>query len=304
MMNEEAKVAFGPYSRLGLAAVFAPLYAGPVLAGWSSHPWTTLPVFALTFLLFMAATRRPRLDEASGRAALVIMALVQLGLATVCIALGRGLGWALDPLPAPIWLPILVSAGAALVGARRYSDSAEMEVFLDSTIERLERIDRRIAHDWSEVHPEPAPPVAKAVERALADLEDLPRDVGAGRIDPIVQRLEGEAGIEAFDPLYDAAGAADGDEDARIDRALLRFTASPRMRRLLVERGEGGMAAMLLLNARDAGVRYEARSLILTLIDEGVPLAQLPDPVWLEELDGEFPGEGYDEIARLRRAHG
>ena len=77
--------------------------------------------------------------------------------------------------------------------------------------------------------------------------------------------------------------------------------ASPYIRRKLVERGEGGIAPMLMLNASDPGVRSEARSLLATLIDEGAPNAQLPDAVWLDELNAEFPGEGYDEIARQRR---
>ncbi|WP_292024720.1 hypothetical protein [Maritimibacter sp. UBA3975] len=300
MEREETKVAFGPYSRIGLAAVFLPLYGGPVLSGWAGHPLTTLPVFALTFLLFIAATRRPHLDDAGGRAALVLMAVVQVVLASACFAAGRWIGLVAGPLALTIWLPIALSAVAALVGAWRYSDSAEMDVFLDGAIDRLNEIDRGLVSDWTDIHPEPAAATTQAVERALSALAALPRDARAGQIDPVVQRLEREAGIAAFDPLYDAAGEVDGTEDPRIDRALLRFVASPRIRRQLVERGEGAMAAMLLLNAADAGVRFEARSLLLTLIDEGVPVDQLPDPVWLDELSEAFPGEGYDEIARLR----
>ena len=77
-----------PYSRTGLALIFGPLYLGPVLAGWARLSPVTLPVFALAFLLFIAATRRPNLNEASGVAALVLMALVQCALVAEDIHLG------------------------------------------------------------------------------------------------------------------------------------------------------------------------------------------------------------------------
>ena len=140
-----------------------------------------------------------------------------------------------------------------------------------------------------------------AVDRTVEALKALPPNANVAMIDPVVQDLEQEADVAGFDPFYDAAGEVDGRADRRVDLGLLRFVASPYIRRQLVERGEGAMAPMLMLNATDAGVRSEARSLLMTLIEEGTPKDQLPDPIWLGELDAEFPGEGYDELARLRR---
>jgi hypothetical protein len=165
-------------------------------------------------------------------------------------------------------------------------------------------MDKGIAPDWAEIHPVPDPSVQSAVDRTVAALKALPENANVAMIDPIVQDLETEADVAGFDPFYDAAGQAYGAEDRRVDLGLLRFVASPYIRRQLVERGEGAMAPMLMLNAADAGVRSEARSLLMTLIEEGTPKDQLPDPVWLAELDAEFPDEGYDEIVQLRRRAG
>lgn len=294
-------MAFGPYTRAGLALVFVPLYAGPILSGWSGHPLATLPVFALAFLLFIAASRRPDLRDPAGLAGLAIMAGVQFVLVTVCFGAGAVLANLLGPLAAPLWLPIALTAVAAVVGALRYSENAEMNVFLDSAIAELETIEREMSSDRTDIHPEPSPDVQSAVDRTVEALKALPPNANVAMIDPLVQDLEQEADVAGFDPFYDAAGEVDGRADRRVDLGLLRFVASPYIRRQLVERGEGAMAPMLMLNATDAGVRSEARSLLMTLIEEGTPKDQLPDPIWLAELDAEFPGEGYDEIARLRR---
>ncbi|WP_288927982.1 hypothetical protein [uncultured Maritimibacter sp.] len=297
----EKQLSFGPYSRAGLALVFVPLYAGPILSGWAGHPLATLPVFALAFLLFIAASRRPDLSDPAGIAGLAIMAAVQFVLVAVCFGGGALVARFAGPLAAPLWLPIVMTALAAVVGALRYSENAEMNVFLDSAIEELEAMKDGRAADWAEVHPEPSPDVQAAVDKTVAALKGLPANANVAMIDPIVQDLEQQADVAGFDPFYDAAGIVDGVEDRRVDLGLLRFVASPYIRRKLVERGEGGIAPMLMLNASDPGVRSEARSLLATLIDEGAPNAQLPDPVWLDELNAEFPGEGYDEIARQRR---
>ncbi len=71
-------MAFGPYSRAGMALVFVPLYGGPVLAGMSAHPLATIPVFAVLFLAFMASTQRPNLASGAGWAGLAIIAAIQL----------------------------------------------------------------------------------------------------------------------------------------------------------------------------------------------------------------------------------
>lgn len=288
-------MSFGPYSRAGLALVFMPLYGGPVLAGWARMTALTLPVFAACFLLFIAASRKPDLRHPSGLAAFAIMALVQGAL--VALAFGAGLLGArlAGTLNLPLALPLLLTGAAALFGAWRYSERAEMDVFLDSAIAELEALNRRTPPGWDDLHPAPAPGVRRALDDALTALDTLPPDAGPGRIDPVVRALEQAAGPAAFDPLYDAAGEESG-HDPRIDMALLRFAAIPRIRRALVQRGEGGLAPLLLLTATDPTVRAEARRLVIDLAGEGAPDHQLPPPALLAELDQRFPGEGYDRL--------
>ncbi|MBV7377740.1 hypothetical protein [Maritimibacter dapengensis] len=294
-------MAFGPYSRAGMALVFVPLYGGPVLAGMSAHPLATIPVFAVLFLAFMASTQRPNLASGAGWAGLAMIAAIQLLLAG--LAYGAGALAALAfPLSLPMWLPLAVTGAAAGFGAWRYSRKAEMDVFIDSTIEKLRAFELESGHDLPAFHPTPVQHVRAAVDEALAALTALPETAGVGEIDPIVQALETKAGLAAFDPLYDAAGDTDGRHDRRVDLALLRFVASPRMRRMLVAQGEGGLASMLLLNAPDPTVRGEARARLVDLMDDNAPITQLPDPVWLTDLETRHPGEGFAALARARAA--
>ncbi|MBV7407999.1 hypothetical protein [Maritimibacter sp. DP1N21-5] len=292
--------SFGPYTRAGLALVFAPLYAGPFLAGLAGHPPAALPVFALLFLLFIAMTRRPDLHQPAGWVTLVFMAAVQLVLVGLTFGLGQLVATILPglvPTTLPVWLPLVITALASCYGVWAYSTKAEMDVFLDSALERLADFDSLSAMSLAEAFPEPEPRIAAAVDRALADLRALPEDARVGEIDPIVQRLEMTTDAEAFDPLYDAAGEVDGHQDRRIDLGLLRYVASPRVRRQLVERGDGGLAATLLLNAPEPSIRAEARALVWTLLDDRAPADQLPDPDWLADLAREFPDEGFDRLA-------
>lgn len=290
----------GPYTRAGMAMVFIPLYCGPLLAGMASHPLAVIPVCAIGFLGYIAMTRKPNLHTPDGLAALAIIGVVQLVLVTALFGIGV-LVSSVFPVALPLWLPVALTLAAAAFGALSYTNSAEMDVFLDGAIEKLEALDRDIASDWSDIHPEPKPAVQAAVDRALAAVQALPKDARGAEIDPIVQQLEIDADVAAFDPLYDAAGQEGDAYDPRVDMALLRFVCSPYIRRQLVEQGEAGLGPMLLLNAPSPATRFEARSLIFTLIDETAPLSQLPDPVWLDELDAAFPGESFDDLARLRR---
>lgn len=294
--REGHDLGIGPYTRTGLALVFVPLYAGPLLAGLAGHPPASVPVFALLFLLFIAMTRRPNLHEAAGWITLAMMAVVQ----TILVGLTFGLGQLIAvaaPVELPQWLPLVLTACATCYGAWAYSTRAEMDVFLDSTLARLAEFDTLTAMSYDEAFPAHNPRAHAAVDRTLAEVRDLPKDARVGEIDPIVQRLETAVDAEGFDPLYDAAGEVDGMQDRRVDLALLRYVASPRVRRHLMRRGEAGLPATLLLNAPDPGIRAEARSLVWTLLDEDAPLAQLPDPDWLIELDHAFPGEGFADLA-------
>ncbi|HBZ43234.1 MAG TPA: hypothetical protein DEO85_04090 [Maritimibacter sp.] len=291
-------MSFGPYSRAGLALVFVPLYAGPVLAGLSNHGWATVPIFALLFLVFIAATRRPDLHQLDGWVSLAIMALVQVALSVGAISVGSLASAFIDMSPLPLWFPLALTAVAAGYGAWRYSDTAEMDVFLDSVIEKLEAFEHDDSADLPAYHPTPSRKVQSALDDLIDAVQSLPDDVRVGEIDPLVQRYEMRADIDGFDPLYDAAGEVGGREDRRIDLALLRFVASPRIQRQLVARGEGALTPMLLLNAEDRAVRAEAQARLTDLLDAGTPMSQMPDPVWLRDLDETYPDEGFADLAR------
>lgn len=295
----------GPYSRAGLALVFIPLYAGPALAGLSGHAPATIPVYAALFLAFIAATRRPDLTQGAGWANLAIMAVVQTVLTGAMFGIGTliaGVSGAMGAFTLPVILPIALTATAAAYGVWSYSNRAEMDVFLESAINKLNTLETESPDSAEAFHPVPSRTVQRAVDETIVALRSLPEDAQVGEIDPIMQALEAKVGIEAFDPLYDAAGEIEGQQDRRVDLGLLRFAASPRITRALLARGEGGMAAMLVLNAPDAAVRHEARRRITQLIDDGAPAVQLPDAVWLDELAKLYPGEGFGDLAKSRAA--
>lgn len=295
---------FSRYSQTGLALLGLALYGGPLVAGMAGHALAVLPVFFALFLLYGAATRKPDLSTGAGRAGLAIIGVVQAGLVVASYGLGRGLAALTGPLIGPVileqWPPLVLTAVAAGIGAWAFRDAAEMDVMLDSAIRALEQIDavagEASADGWPAAVPEAEAAVARAVT-ALGAIE-APREE---EIDAIAARLAAEAGLAAFDPLYDTAGQETGNAPA-VDHLLLRFAARPELRRALIARGEGGMAEMLLLNAPEAGVRAAARAGVLALVRAGAPVTQLPDPVWLAALAEAYPGEGFEAVHAARIA--
>lgn len=294
------EVAIGPYNRAGMFAVFAPLYAGPFISGLALHDWRTVPVFALFFLLFLKSSRKLNLHEPAGWASLVVLTGLQMVIVLGAFGLGRLMAMVFSPIDLPLWMPVAMSGLAASYGVWSYSASREMDVFLDNAIAKIAALDAKLNDDFQAFHPKPSNHVADAVERALTDLRALPETAWAGEMDPIVAQLATRAGVEAFDLLYDSAGDEGNGSDRRVDLALLRFTALPRIERALLSRGEAGLAPMLMLNAPDASVRAEARARLLHLIEDGAPAEQLPDPTWLSELNEDYPGEDYGGL-RLKR---
>lgn len=281
------------YGYAGFALFAAALYGGPVLAGMAGHGAQALPVFAALFLLYMAASRKPDLSTGAGWAALAVMVVVQTGV--VSLAWGAGLAAAhfLGAVILPLWAPLAITGVAASAGAWAWRDAAEMNVMLDHAIHEIEAMQTPgrtpEAPGWPEVSADAQAAYAR-FQSALARAET----VSASQIDPLVQRLEDEAGMEAFDLLYD--GASGDTADPRLDFAALRFIASPVVLHGLIARGEAGVLPMLLLNAPDAGLRHEARARVLDLVTAGAPPEQLPDPTWLADLDTDFPGEGYGSL--------
>lgn len=286
------------YSRTGLNLLGLALFGGPALAGLAGQGWAVLPVFAALFLLYVAATHKPDLSTAAGWAGLALMAAIQGMLVSVVYGLGLLAAQAAGPVIAlPLWAPVLVTGAAAGFGLWAFRDAAEMDVMLDSALKALGETDDMLRKDRPEAPwPEAAPEVQAAADRALQAVRGA-QTLDAGFVDPIVQQLESEAGVHAFDPLYDAAGLEAGANEPIVDFALLRFIASPGILSQLIDRGEGGLAPMLLLNAPSAAVRAEARACVGDLFDQKAPLNQQPDPGWLAELAGQFPGEGFEALA-------
>ncbi len=285
---------FGPRRRTGLALLGVALYGGPVLAGLAGHDWRVLPVLAALFLLYIAAIRRPDLGTGAGWAGLAAMALVQLSLVTIGWAIGLLLADLVAPVVLPLWAPVAITALGACIGAWAFRDAAEMEVMLDHALARIAEMEARgPVRDapW----PAPSEPAEAAVSRALEALRALPGHDLAG-VDQFVVLLAAETGAAGFDPLYDAAGRPGAHNEPVVDLALLRFSALPLVFDQLLQRGEAGLAPVLLLNAPDARVRAEARALVARLVEASAPVTELPDPALLRELAGTYPDEGYNRL--------
>jgi hypothetical protein len=284
------------YSRSGLALFTVALYGGPVLAGIAGHNWSVLPVFAALLLLHVSATRKPDLATPAGWAGLAIMAATQVALATLAWAGGLLFAALAGAIMLPLWSPILLTAIAAGMGAWAYRDAAEMDVMLDSAIRALEGLELPHSEPGESGWPESPVEIRAALDTALERLRSHPvLDIGV--VDPIVQSLEHATGAQAFDVFYDTAGQDSGGNEPVVDFALLRYIASSSVLADLVDRGEGGLAPLLLLDAPDERVRAEARARLADLVDAGAPDDQLPDPDWLDGLEQRFPGEGYRLLA-------
>ena len=286
----------GRHSRTGLAVLGLPLFGGPMLAGLAGHDMSVLPVFAALFLLYTAATRKPDLATGAGWAGLVLMAGLQVVLVLAAYGVGRMLADIIGPVALPIWAPLSITAAAAGLGGWAMRDAAEMDVMLADALKALDDLDRN--RPVTDLWPAPSSDAAAAVARALTRLRALEAPT-PGAIDPIVATLWEEAQIAAFDPLYDAAGVHRGASDVAVDLGLLRFVASPRARHLLIERGEAGLAPMLLLAAPDPVVRAEVRARLGELMADATPAAQLPDAARLAELAQAFPGEGFEDLIAI-----
>lgn len=289
------------YSRSGLGLFGVALYGGPLLAGFARHDWAVLPVFAALFLLYISARRKPDLDTRAGWAGLAMMAVTQAALVTLDWGVGLGLAALFGPVMLPLWGPLLLTAVAAGLGAWAHRDAAEMDVMLDNVLEELDRMKPGGMKAGEDLWPGVTPQVEAALGEALETLRELDK-LNPAVIDPVVARLDAKAGTAAFDAFYDAAGQDDDDNEPIVDYALLRFLARPQVLIEVIDRGEGGLAPQLLLDAPDEDVRAEARARVEDLLGAAAPDDQLPDAARITLLDARFPGEGYDRLAaRCRR---
>lgn len=291
---------FTRFGRTGLILFGVALFGGPLLSGFAGHGWAVLPVFAALFLLYAVAARKLDLATGAGWAGLATLTFVQIALVASVWAIGLAGGVFVGAVMLPVWAPILLTAVAAGFGAWAWRDAAEMDVMLDNAIEAIEELglDRLQGLDW----PDTSPEIQAALDEMLETLRSFDK-MNPGLIDPVVQGFEQATGAEGFDAFYDLAGQDGDDNEPLVDFALLRYIASPFVLSQLVNRGEGGLAPQLLLDAPDAVVRAEAQGRVIDLLDAGAPADQIPDRDRLALLAARFPGEGFDILAaHCRRA--
>lgn len=283
---------FGKYSRSGLALMGVPLYAGPVLAGWSAAP---LWVFVLLVALFFAMQMLRNISYRQAALPPVAQVFVLLAAQVVAVGAAWGVGvlgaLALGALAAPAWLPLTLSSVGAVVGALRYRrtpEDDEMDAVMDDALRALET---GVPPDWDDEGDDPPPGAADdpairaAVQEALETLWALPEDVRVHDIDPIVQRLEDRADHHGFAGLL-----AELNEGFRaVDLAMLRYLASPRVRRAIMQAEELDFALSLLLESEDEAVLGELAALTMTLIEEGAAPDDLPPLTALKDKAADFP---------------
>lgn len=138
-------MAFEKYSPSGLLAYAIPLYAAPVLAGWSGAPISVIPVFATIFAALILKTRRLP-DTVTPLVISALGALLINGLLTGALV---GLGWLgaalIGSLAAPLWLSLGLGFFGASLGIWRYRwtpKAEELDQMLDQTLTALTRFEQ------------------------------------------------------------------------------------------------------------------------------------------------------------------
>jgi hypothetical protein len=257
---------FARYSRSGLALMGLPLYAGPLLAGWSmASPATIAALAAMFFLMQLLAGKTAGRGTMSEPLFLALLALVQVVVVAAVFGAGVLLALAAGALPLPVWLPLGLTATGAVLGALRYRHNprdAEMQAVLDQAIAAIET---GVVADFDGDDP---------VQEALDSLWSLPEDARVADIDPIVQRLEQQVGPGGFHGLL----AEVGEGFRAVDLGMLRYLASPLVRADLVAARELGFALVLLVESEEPSVIAELAMLTATLLAEGAPASELPPP--------------------------
>lgn len=268
----------GPFTPAGIAMVTIPLYAGPILAGWGQLPPKIIPVLAGCFALYVTFTRAQAL-----RPSLVMLVLVQLVLCGLFYGIGLFLAAQGRPLDLPLWVPLAVTGGAALLGTYRYRHMAAIDTLLDDAL-RATGTDR---DSPGAIADGPAEAMANRVSRALWRARPLPEEVD-GLMAPLTLRHP--------DRVLGLMLADLGEGSDAFDLATIRFAARDGVERDATM----GLVLELTLVSTHATVRAEALALAHRLIDEDAPSAALPDRDWLAETDLSDPALAI-LATRLRR---
>lgn len=266
------------YSRAGVALMGVPLYAGPLLAGWSGAPWPVPAALAALFFL-MQLVRGIDAQRAglSPTAAVLLLALVQVVVVGSVYGIGGLLGWATHPLPLPLWVPLAVTAFGAAIGVLRYRRAPQEEEMIEALDQAIGALERGHVVDW-DVEPEAEADSDAAIVEALQALETMPEDTVIDEIDTVIRRLETRVGHTAYAVLL----AETGTGFRAIDLAMLRYLAIPSVRARLVD-NRPGAALSRILDRGEADAIDELASLTATLLAEGAPAAALPDAALLAD---------------------
>ncbi|TDK46786.1 hypothetical protein [Antarcticimicrobium luteum] len=270
-----------------------PLYGGPLLAGWMQAAWPLLAALAAMFFLAQILSGKTAARGDMPRPLhLTVLALTQVVLVLAVYAAGAGLSALTGALAAPLWLPLALTALGGTIYALHYSHDPQQDEVIGLLDQALASITNGASFDSGGEGDDPTDPQDRAaVQQAMAELWALPPDAGASELDKVVQRLEARVGHRAFADLLNEV--AEG--FAQVDRALLRYLASPAVRRrLIAERTDLRPAFALLLNSDDPGVQADLVALVQTLLEEDAPASALPPPEQLRDRAGEAP-----ELARL-----
>lgn len=278
---------FARYSRSGVILMAAPLYAGPLLAGWSSAPWQMGALLAgIFFLMQLLGGKGGRGDHPFNLPAMLLVGAVQILLVAVFILAGW-LGATLTaPLDLPVWLPLALTSFGAAIWVLRYRANAETAQISSAVESALSSLETATPFDPDQTRPDnKTAQIARGAQEALEALWALPDDADLGQVDRIVRTLEVRTGAGGFPALQ--SELVEGFRS--VDLAMLRYLASRDVRRQLLDRSDIGFALSLLIDSQDADVIYELAALTATLLDENAPASELPPPDDLRRQSKEHP---------------
>lgn len=261
-------------SRVGLILMAAPLYGGPLLAGWMRAPWLTPAVLAaMFFMAHVFSGRSAARGERPLALYLLVLALTQALLVLTVYAAGAGLSALVGVLRLPLWMPLAVTMlGAALYGLLYPYDPKQGET-ISLLDQALHSIDNGTGAEAEAAGETEDTELRDAVQQAIAALWALPPDAPAEALDAVIDELEDQVGHRALPDLIDRVDSG----FPQLDRAFLRYLARPALRRRLIAgQADPQPAFALLLMSDEPDVRAELVTLVRALLEAGAPAAALP----------------------------
>jgi hypothetical protein len=205
-----------------LRGAVALLYLGPVLAGLSGFVRAQVPIFILLFLGWLVVMR-PEIWPQHARdwrtsapwLALAGRGLVQAVLVFLSLVVGHSIGFLVGPLPLPVWLPVLVSGSAILLGRWVWNPAkaAETEALLDDVLRRVNAL-------TDDAEPDDLP---QRLAPLLALDEAAPDDLVDRLLDDILEGDPAGSGFSALARRLRNAGAG----HMALRRGVIRLATDP-----------------------------------------------------------------------------